>query len=673
MNGWIPGDTGIRIGYNGGELSLMFREWPSCSPAPPRRTEPALTEKPPVYRRTASARALPALALALLSLGLPAAARGDGFGSNVRPLLQQHCLRCHGGEKPKGGVDLRKFEDEQSVRTDPDLWLRVVDALDERTMPPPGNRAGPNEDDRQRASASIRAILEASNGVRDPGPSLIQRLTRRQYNNTIRDLLGVDSRPADAFPADGGGGGGFDNNASTLFVPPILMERYLAAAADVLARADPARFVVTRPGADLPAEEAARRCIAAFARRAFRRPVEAAEVERVMRLYRRASARGDGFEDAVRLALRAVLVSPGFLYLMERDRTDTEGPYRVSDHELACRLSYFLWSSMPDRELSDLADAGRLHEPEVLELQVRRMLADPRSRAMAEDFAGQWLRVGSLADLAEPDRRLFPEYTPELRDAMVEEAIAYFHAILREDRPVLELFESHYTFLNERLAQHYGIAGVAGPEFRRVELGDRRRGGVLGMAAVLTLTSYPRRTSPVLRGKWVLEELLGTPPPPPPAMVKSLPTDDRIRNGLTFRQRLEMHRKRADCATCHSRLDPLGFGLENFDVLGRWRDEIQKKPVDASGKLTTGEAFVGPEALKTILVETKRELLVRNLVERMLAYALRRGVEYYDAPAVKQVMAELEAKDYRGAALITAVVESFPFQYRRGEAKGVRR
>ena len=214
---------------------------------------------------------------------------------------------------------------------------------------------------------------------------------------------------------------------------------------------------------------------------------------------------------------------------------------------------------------------------------------------------------------------------------------------------------------------------MTGPEFRRVELKDRRRGGVLGMAAVLTLTSYPRRTSPVLRGKWVLEELLGTPPPPPPAMVKSLPTDDRIRNGLTFRQRLEQHRKKAECASCHARLDPLGFGLENFDVLGRWRDQIQQKPVDASGKLTTGEEFVGPAALKTILVETKRELFVRNLVERMLSYALRRGVEYYDTPAVKQIMAELEAKDYRGAALVAAVVESFPFQYRRNGATGARR
>ncbi|MGP0063986.1 MAG: DUF1592 domain-containing protein [Isosphaeraceae bacterium] len=625
--------------------------------------------------RAASTRRIPFPVLVLLASTTfaPATARADGFDQNVRPLLQKHCLRCHGEQKPKGDVNLAKFAAEESLRGDPDLWLRVIDALIERTMPPPGDRAGPNVDDRQHAADSIKAILDAVEGVRDPGPSVIQRLTRRQYNNTIRDLLGVDTHPADAFPADGGGGGGFDNNASTLFVPPILMEKYLAAATDVLLKADPARYIAARPGAGLSKDEAARRSIAAFARRAFRRPERSDEVERLMRLFRRAGERGDGFEAAVRLSLRAVLVSPSFLYLVENDRTDVEGLYRVTDHELACRLSYFLWSSMPDGELSTLADAGRLHDPDVLALQVRRMLADPKSRAMAEDFAGQWLRVGSLADLAEPDKRLFPEYTPELRDAMVEEAASFFHAILREDRPIVELLDSYYTFLNERLARHYGIDGVTGPDFRRVELKDRRRGGVLGMAAILTLTSYPRRTSPVLSGKWVLEELLGTPPPPPPAMVKSLPTDDRIRNGLTFRERLEQHRKKAECASCHARLDPLGFGLENFDVLGRWRDDVQKKPVDASGKLTTGEEFTGAVALKTILVETKRELFVRNLADRMLSYALRRGVEYYDAPTIKQIMADLVAKDYRAATLVTAVVESLPFQYRRNQATGALR
>ncbi len=625
--------------------------------------------------RAASTRRIPFPVLVLLASTTfaPATARADGFDQNVRPLLQKHCLRCHGEQKPKGDVNLAKFAAEESLRGDPDLWLRVIDALIERTMPPPGDRAGPNVDDRQHAADSIKAILDAVEGVRDPGPSVIQRLTRRQYNNTIRDLLGVDTHPADAFPADGGGGGGFDNKASTLFVPPILMEKYLAAATDVLLKADPSRYIAARPGAGLSKDEAARRSIAAFARRAFRRPERSDEVERLMRLFRRAGERGDGFEAAVRLSLRAVLVSPSFLYLVENDRTDVEGLYRVTDHELACRLSYFLWSSMPDGELSTLADAGRLHDPDVLALQVRRMLADPKSRAMAEDFAGQWLRVGSLADLAEPDKRLFPEYTPELRDAMVEEAASFFHAILREDRPIVELLDSYYTFLNERLARHYGIDGVTGPDFRRVELKDRRRGGVLGMAAILTLTSYPRRTSPVLRGKWVLEELLGTPPPPPPAMVKSLPTDDRIRNGLTFRERLEQHRKKAECASCHARLDPLGFGLENFDVLGRWRDDVQKKPVDASGKLTTGEEFTGAVALKTILVETKRELFVRNLADRMLSYALRRGVEYYDAPTIKQIMADLVAKDYRAATLVTAVVESLPFQYRRNQATGALR
>lgn len=626
--------------------------------------------------RTATFRWSPALAPALcfclLTLAFQAPARGDGFDLNVQPLLQKHCLRCHGEKKPKGGINLAKFADEESLRGDPELWVKVLDALTERSMPPPGNKAGPNEDDRQRAVTSIQAVLDAIEGVNDPGPSVVQRLTRRQYNNTVRDLLGVTARPAETFPADGGGGGGFDNNAATLFVPPILLEKYLTAAAGVLAEADPARYLIARPGPDLTKEQAARRCIATFARRAFRRPVKEAEVDRLLRLFHHADARGDSFDDAVRLALRASLVSPNFLYLVERDRSDADGdaPYAVSDHELACRLSYFLWSSMPDQALSDLADAGKLHDPAVLEAEVRRMLADPKSRALAEDFAGQWLRVGNLAELAEPDRRLFPEYTPELRDAMAEEAITYCHAILREDRPVLELLDSDYTYLNERLAKHYGIEGVTGPDFRRVALKDRNRGGVLGMAAVLTITSYPRRTSPVLRGKWVLEEILGTPPPPPPPSVKALPPDDRVKDGMTFRQRLEQHRKDVNCASCHSRLDPLGFGLENFDVLGRWRDQINDEPVDASGKLTTGEDFTGAAALKAILAESKRELFLRNLVERMLAYALRRGVEYYDIPTVKQVMAELEANEHRGTALIVAVAKSFPFQNRRNERQG---
>jgi hypothetical protein len=612
------------------------------------------------------ASALPLASALSMLLALPAASRAGDFEQGTRPVLEKYCNGCHGGKRPKAGINLARFQDEVSVKRNPDLWQQVIEVIAERTMPPEG-KPSPSEEERQRASQGIQALLDSIDHVRDPGPALIQRLTREQYNNTIRDLLGVDSRPADAFPADGGGGAGFDNNASTLFVPPILMEKYLAAAAEVLDRADPARYLIARPGPDLTREDAARICLRDFASRAFRRPVADEEVERLLRLFRYADRRGDPFEQAVKLALRAVLVSPNFLFLVERERPEAEGFYRVGPYELASRLSYFLWSSMPDKELFDLAAGGRLHEPAVLDRQVRRMLADPKSRALARDFAGQWLRVGSLANAAEPDRRRFPDYTPELRDAMVEEAVTFFHALLREDRPVLDLIDADYTYVNEPLAKHYGIEGVTGPEFRRVELKDPNRGGVLGMAAVLTLTSYPRRTSPVLRGKWVLEELLGTPPPPPPPMVKALPQDDRPRNGLTFRQRLEKHRSDASCASCHAKMDPLGFGLENFDPIGRWRTQVADQPVDASGELTTGEEFQGPAELKRILKDQKRDLFVRNLSGRLLSYALRRGLEYYDQPIVKDLAAKLAAGDYRSTVLVAEVAKSFPFQYRRNE------
>ena len=416
--------------------------------------------------------------------------------------------------------------------------------------------------------------------VRDPGPSLIQRLTRDQYNNTIRDLLGVDSRPADSFPADGGGGSGFDNNASTLFVPPILMEKYLEAAADVLSKADPSRFVLAHPDSNVSKLEAARRSLERFATKAFRRPVEPVEVDRLVRLFELADKRGDSYEDSLRLACQGALVSPNFLFLVEKRRSDVEGAYRVTDYELACRLSYFLWSSMPDQELFDLAATARLSDSKVLEEQVARLVADPKSRAFAKSFIGQWLRVNGLANAVEPDRPLFPNYTLELREAMVEEPVAFFQNLLRENSSLVNLLASDYTFVNEPLAQHYGIDDVHGNEFRRVDLKDKDRGGVMSMAGVLTLTSYPQRTSPVLRGKWVLEELLGTPTPPPPPDVKTLPPDDRPKNGLTFRQRLVKHRENPNCASCHSKMDPLGFGLETFDPIGRKRTEIADQPVE---------------------------------------------------------------------------------------------
>jgi hypothetical protein len=315
--------------------------------------------------------------------------------------------------------------------------------------------------------------------------------------------------------------------------------------------------------------------------------------------------------------------------------------------------------------LFKLAGAGKLHTPQVLEAQVRRMLLDPKARAFADNFAGQWLRVRELKTTAQPDGRKYPEFTPALRDAMYGEAVEFFHGLMRDNRSLLEVIDADYTFANEQLAKHYRLEGVKGEAFQRVSLPDRSRGGVLGMGAVLTLTSYPRRTSPVLRGRWVLEEILGTPPPPPPPLIKSLPPDDRPRDGMTFRQRLEQHRQKAECMGCHKRMDPLGFGLENFDGIGRWRTEVSGQPVDASGQMTTGEQFNGPAELKQLLL-TRTNDFARNITEKMLAYALGRGLEYYDTPVVKQITKALARDDYRSGTLVTEIIKSYPFQFRRG-------
>lgn len=336
----------------------------------------------------------------------------------------------------------------------------------------------------------------------------------------------------------------------------------------------------------------------------------------------------------------------------------------LNDYELASRLSYFLWASMPDETLLELARRKNLRKPGVLEAQIARMLRSPKSKSFADSFAGQWLRVRDLYTSVQPDPKMFPSWTPALRDAAYRESVDLFHNIFQNNESVLTLLDSDYTFLNSDLAKHYGIEGVYGAEMRRVALTDKRRGGVLTQASVLALTSYNRRTSPVLRGKWVLEEILGTPPPPPPPSVATLSQDDTPnKEGLTFRQRLEQHRSKPECASCHSRMDPLGFGLENFDVTGKWRTTIADAPVDSSGVLTSGETFRGPVELKAQLLRRKSDF-ARNLTEKMLAYALGRGLEPYDLPAVRKITVALEKDDYRSSTLLAEIVKSYPFQYR---------
>jgi hypothetical protein len=423
------------------------------------------------------------------------------------------------------------------------------------------------------------------------------------------------------------------------------------------------RIFPERPTSPADEEPCAKRILAALMRRAYRRPVADADVNRVLPLYRDARKGGD-FDAGIEAALSAVLVSREFLFRVERDPPGVvpKTAYRVSDLGLASRLSFFLWSSIPDDELLGLAASGDLRKPGVLARQTRRMLADPRARSLVTNFAAQWLHLRNL-DSITPDARLFPDFDDNLRQAMRHETELLFEEVVREDRSVLALLKSDHTYLNERLAKHYGIPHVYGPRFRRVALEPgSERGGLLRHASVLTVTSYATRTSPVLRGKWVLENLLGTPPPPPPPNVPAL-ADNSVAASLPVRERLEQHRANAACAGCHNLIDPAGFALENFDAVGRWRTTEEGQPVDAAGGLPDGTTFTGAAGLEAALLK-RPELFVGTLTEKLLTFALGRGIEPTDGPAVREVVRTARAADYRFSALIEAIVTSPPFQMR---------
>jgi mono/diheme cytochrome c family protein len=410
----------------------------------------------------------------------------------------------------------------------------------------------------------------------------------------------------------------------------------------------------------------ARTILSKFARRAYRRPVTAGDVEPLVALVSAARKRGEPFEGGLALALEAVLVSPEFLFRIERGVPSDGGPGRLlNDHELASRLSYFLWASMPDDALFHCAEGGSLRKPDVLSTQVRRMLKDDRAAALVESFGGQWLQFRALESIA-PDRDRFPDFDNDLRMSMRRETELFVQNLVREDRSILDLVDGPYTFLNERLARHYGISGVKGPEFRRVDLSGTARSGVLTQASVLTVSSYATRTSPVLRGKWILENVLNAPPPAPPAGTPRL-DEAKVGGDASLRKQLEAHRVNATCAACHSKMDPLGFSLENFDAIGAWRKDDGKWPIDNSGVLPDGRSFAGPDGLKTVL-RSDREAFAECVTHKMLTYALGRGLERYDNRTVKAIAGRLEASDYRFSALVLEIVESLPFQRRRGEA-----
>jgi len=611
-------------------------------------------------------RRLSSLLLLAFSFSLPAALQAQAkmdFDKEIRPVLAKFCITCHNTAKPRAGLNL-EFKDSAAAAKDKKIWEKVAHQLRTGEMPPMG-RPKPSLDQLDLLNTWIDHDMLAVDckGKRDPGRVTLRRLNKAEYDNTIRDLLGLRARLSDAFPSDDVGYG-FDNIGDVLTLSPLLLEKYLDAAEKAAARtfADAklkARIMGSSRG---KRSESTNAILRDFAKRAYRRPVTDEEVAKLAKFVALAEKSGQSQERGIQLAVQAALVSPNYLFRVETDRDPKGGIAPVGEYELANRLSYFLWSSMPDDELFQLAEKGELRKADNLEKQVQRMLKDEKARALTENFAGQWLNLRMLRE-AQPDPKLFPDFTQGLRLSMIEETFRFFDAVVKENRSILDFIDADFTFVDETLARHYGITGVKGTEFRKVKLDTEKRGGILTQASILTLTSNPTRTSPVKRGKWILENLLNAPPPPPVPDAGELNTKEL--KG-TLRQQMEQHRANPACATCHFRMDPLGFAFENYDAVGQWRVKDGKFDIDAAGELPGGRKFNGAKELRAILKERDPEFR-RCLAEKLLTYALGRGLEYYDKCAIEDICAAVARNDNRITSMILAIVRSEPFQNRKGK------
>lgn len=600
----------------------------------------------------------------------------DGF-VRAKALTDAYCLNCHNDDNSAGGFTLTAFESEATVSESPHRWQSVLARVQENAMPPRGLPA-PEPDDRRQFVEWIDGILrDAACAQGDQsGSSPLRRLNRDEYSATIRDLFFVHFNAGASLPADGAGGEGFDNAAETLFLSPVHAEKYLDAAKAALdyARADPkarTRFLIAEPGPEKNPGQAAREILAAFLPRAFRRPVSDAELKTFLALFERAHKKDKLFEPSILYALEAALISPHFLFRVESPASRAE-PEPATDFELATRLSYFLWGTMPDAELLRLADKGILSDPDILTGKVECMLTDRRTQTFSERFVEQWLGTRELGRDITPDAEAFPEYQDSVLQAAIRyEPILFFDEILSNDLSLLNLLDSEFSVLNKTLVEHYEMEPVEGlrQQPRVVPLqADGKRGGLLAMAAVLATSSYPHRTSPVLRGKWILENILGEPPPPPPPNVPELEENHAADKPQSLRARLEQHRADPSCASCHDRIDPLGFGLENYDVLGRWRTDAEGGPIDSAGVLPDGTTFHNPEELKAILFERKDQF-TRVLTEKMLAYALGRGLTFEDRCTVDQIVDRVKNTGYNSHTLVLEIVRSAPFRMKAGRTR----
>ncbi|MBC8001546.1 MAG: DUF1592 domain-containing protein [Opitutaceae bacterium] len=770
-----------------------------------------------------------ALAVALASLhanAFAASASRVAFDKDVQPLLRKYCYSCHGDGKSKGEVTLDHWPDDATRIADRKTWETVIRVMQNHEMPPEKKpQPTPKERDIINKWIDLK-VLQCDCDNPDPGRVTIRRLNRNEYNNTVRDLVGVNFKPGEDFPQDDSGYG-FDNIGDVLSMPPVLVEKYLAAAEQILDTAividEPATAVTTnrltadfveagynakrqgngwvtlnsieeddvvgtvrsrgeadyrvrvrawaspdgtnpvhltfavdqKPITDViiaatesspqiyeasmrvpfgtsklrgvvrrlkdglseaeavkwksgkvhkgnvsieyleiegpynvalrPISEthrrifttipvkgqervAAREIIGNFASRAYRRPVAAKDIDRLVTLAESAWKQGETFEGGVKVALKAILVSPHFLFRgeIQPEPGNPKSVHPLNDYALAARLSYFLWSSMPDAEL--FREAANKALKRNLDRQIRRMLQDPKARALVDNFAGQWLQIRNLA-VVQPDPSEFPSFDSDLRADLGQETELFFQHIVQQDQSILDFLDADYTFVNERLAKHYGFTAITGNEFRKVSLAGTPRRGVLTQGSILTLTSNPTRTSPVKRGKWVLENLLNSPPPPPPPNVPELKEGKELTG--TLRQRMEQHREDPVCASCHARMDPIGFGLENFDGIGAFRAKDAGNEIDPSGKLVTGESFNGSLDFAKLLREQKKDQFVKCLTEKLLTYSLGRGLEYFDKCAVEEISGRVAKKGFKFSELILEIAKSVPFQMRRGDAAGV--
>lgn len=619
------------------------------------------------------------------------------YDAEILSILQSRCWDCHNDDNAEGEFSLSKFSSGEAAAAQLDLWDRVGKRIRLNEMPPQGS---PGLSDPQKGAlqrwldsrpqedhCNQLASDETQSWYR--GYVMSRRLTAIEYSNAIEDLLGISLRqsvrqPSSIaidlpfeLPADGAGGEGFDTVGDTLFTSAVHLEVYLRIANAVVDRALEVTADSPTTGAEKvslaldanASDEAIIAVVTEFARRAWRRPLEAEEQQRLAELVTVGRNQQLTAQQTLALPLKAILVSPHFLFVVERQRSDGVQP--LSEHELATRLALFLWSSVPDATLLDLADSGRLSDDGVIREQVRRMLADRRARSLGEHFGLQWIGISDLRRKVQPDGDVFPEFKPGMVDSMREEAIRTLTHVFQADVSLDDLLSAPYVHVNRELADLYGLeypadstsSDDASSTWTTIPITDGRRGGLLTMASVLASTSYPRRTSPVLRGQWILAEVLGSAVPPPPPGVPPLDEHAEADQPQTLRQRLEIHRQKPECASCHDRMDPLGFGLENYDALGRWREIDAGLPIDASGRLPSGQTFSNPAELKQA-VSARRDEFRRNFIRKLLGFALGRELNKFDDCVIEDCQKALAANDGRAAAVVETICLSYPFRHR---------